>query len=188
MCRAGRLDVENSVAAPHRSLPGGLEGRGVRGATRHLPNGEERPVRRARVHFSRLRDPYPSEARICRVVRETVALSSSRKSSIFGDSDREPAEGFHLTTMTAVTRSTTRPIVHSLISTERHTDPTATVHLRSCSTTFAPSSSHSPRTSPSSSTSIRTLTGSVDSRSARPSAQNGSAMYGCPWRRSSWSW
>jgi len=27
----------------------------------------------------------------------SLALSSSRKSSIFGDSDREPAEVFHLT-------------------------------------------------------------------------------------------
>jgi len=37
------------------------------------------------------------------VVRETVALSASRKSSIFGDSDRERVEGFHLTITRAVT-------------------------------------------------------------------------------------
>jgi len=36
------------------------------------------------------------------VVRETVALSASRKSSIFGDSDRERAEGFYLTITTTV--------------------------------------------------------------------------------------
>jgi len=65
----GRFDVDCSVAAHHKNIPGGLEGRGVRGATRHLPNGEERPVRRARVQFSRLSDPYPSE----RSEREYVA-------------------------------------------------------------------------------------------------------------------
>jgi len=83
----GCLDVEWSVADPTDCVPGGLEGRGVRGATRHLPNGEERPVRRARVHLVASATPIRANA-----VSEDMSLS-----------DREPAEGFHLTSTTAVT-------------------------------------------------------------------------------------
>jgi hypothetical protein len=79
-----------------RCGPGGLKGRGVRGACASMPNGAA--VRRARVQFSRLSAALFSRAvrraRISRLVRESEALSSSRKSSISGDSDRERVEGF----------------------------------------------------------------------------------------------
>jgi len=74
-------------------------------ATHRSPADREGEACEARAPRSeRLRrERAVRRARISRLVRESGALSSSRKSLISGDSDRERGEGFHLTTMSAVT-------------------------------------------------------------------------------------
>ena len=67
---------------PHKHLPGGLEGRGARGATRHWPNGEERPVRRGRARGESLSEQLSARAvRRAQISRSATASCEALRAS-----------------------------------------------------------------------------------------------------------